>query len=85
MDEPSKLVGFICDCGRRTVWSRQEALSMLARPGETIHDIRLRMRCQRCGDVAPYGPVPLRDTQESIGWACTDPLVVKRCYPLEEP
>lgn len=85
MDEPSELVGFICDCGRRTVFVRRVFVGMRARPGETIHDIRPRMKCLRCGAKAPYGPVPLRDSHESSGWACTDALVVKRVYPLEEP
>jgi len=72
MEEPSPLVGFQCQCGHRTVFVRAAAIALLGRPGETIHDIRLRMTCQRCGERAPNGPYPFATSEQSGLWCCTD-------------
>lgn len=84
MSEPSELVGFLCECGGHTVYVREAVLSMYGRPGETIHDIRKRMRCHRCGRKGPEGPFCLKDVRESNNWCCLDPPI-KRMTKVEEP
>jgi hypothetical protein len=82
--QASPLVGFQCQCGRRTVYERAAALALLGRPGDTIHDIRLRMRCRRCNQRGPNGPYPFDSSEESGEWCCTDKSVGLR-FPIEAP
>lgn len=82
MDGQSPLVGFQCRCGHRTVYVRAAAMAMLARPGETIHDVRLRMRCKICGERTPNGPYPFADSATSHHWICTDKSVSVK-FPQE--
>ena len=84
MNEVSRLVGFQCACGHRAVYERAAAIALFARPGETIHDIRLRMRCRVCGEKAPHGPFPFADSQESSLWCCAD-ISIGLIYRREEP
>lgn len=49
---------------------RQSMMDLLARPGETIHEVLQRMKCQRCGERGPAGPFVFADTDESTAWVC---------------
>lgn len=84
MSEPSPIVGFQCRCGHRTVYVRAAAMEMFARPGETIHDVRLRMRCRTCGEQAPNGPFPFNSSGESNFWCCMDKSIGLK-FEREEP
>lgn len=84
MSEPSPLIGFQCKCGHRTVYVRAAAMELLARSGETIHDVRLRMRCRLCGEWVPNGPYPFMSSEESGQWCCTDKSISER-FAREEP
>lgn len=75
MRDPSPLVGFQCRCGHRGVYVRAGVMDLWARPGETIHDVRKRMRCSVCGEREPSGPYPFADSATSHLWICTDKVV----------
>lgn len=68
----SYMVGFLCACGHRTVYVREAMMSLWAKPGETIHDVRLRMKCNRCGAKGPNGPYPLKDGFTRTLWQTSD-------------
>lgn len=78
------LVGLQCRCGHRTVYDRAAAMARLARPGETIHDVRLRMRCKACGEREPSGPYPFSDLADSQLCICTDKAISAK-FDREEP
>lgn len=72
MSGTSQFVGFKCACGRRTVYVRETMMAMWARPGETIHGVRQRLRCRECGAAGPDGPYPLADAFERTLWQTSD-------------
>ncbi|QIB32619.1 hypothetical protein [Ancylobacter pratisalsi] len=72
MSGESTLIGFQCQCGRRTVYVRETMMQMWARQGESVHAVRLRMRCRECGERAPNGPYPLNDGFERTLWVTSD-------------
>ena len=84
-EESSNLVGFLCSCGHRALYVRSAVMDLFARPGETIHDVRLRMRCRVCGESPPSGPYPFTSTDSSTLWQCSDKTVSARFFPCEEP
>jgi hypothetical protein len=49
MRSPADTLKIACEaCGRRTVWTRDEAFERLG-PGATPYDVRARLRCSACG------------------------------------
>ena len=84
MSELSALVGFQCQCGHRGVYVRASVMDLWARPGETIHDVRLRLRCRICGKRAPNGPYPFHETWKSTLWICSDRTISEK-FDREDP
>ncbi|WP_309567038.1 hypothetical protein, partial [Methylobacillus flagellatus] len=49
-----------------------DMMRLWAKPGETIHGVRLRLKCRVCKEAAPNGPYPLRDNHEATLFSTSD-------------